>query len=158
MIGRFLPCEIPEIKRCEMRVKLVALVVLALLLVPGIAYAQSPAVEWTRWDALINVIGENQLQVAETQEIRVTSGSIHHGKRSWTDQVQVQNVYLIPAGSSTPQQLTAGNGTSPNTYRVSQSGGKTLLDYELPNQTAAGNRPVVQIHYYATSPTTGGAD
>src|SRR5260221_8367099 len=109
-----------------MRTRLIALVVLALLLVPGITYAQSPSVEWTRWDALINVGNNNQLQIAETQEVKVTAGSVHHNKRTWTSTVQIQNVYII-GSDSTPQAVTQGNGTSPNTYRVTQSSNQTVL-------------------------------
>lgn len=140
-----------------MRARLIALLVLALLLVPGITYAQSPSVEWTRWDALINVGNNNQLQIAETQEVKVTAGSVHHNKRVWTSTVQVQNVYII-GSDSTPQAVAQGNGTSPNTYRVTQSGGQTVLDIELPGAAQTGNSFVEQINYTATSPTDGMVD
>src|SRR5690349_10685752 len=130
-----------------MRTKLIALVVLALLLVPGITYAQSPAVEWTRWDALINVGNNNQLQIAETREVKVTSGSVHHNKRSWDSLVQVQNVYVINGNDNTPQPVAQGNGTSPNTYKVTQSGNQTVLDIELPATIPTNASFIIQVNY-----------
>src|SRR5690242_20669712 len=73
-----------------MKVKLLAILLLALGLTPALVSAQSPSVQWNRWDAQITVPSSgDQMQIAETQEINVTGGTVNHGTRSWTSSVQV---------------------------------------------------------------------
>ena len=142
-----------------MKAKVIAILLLAFALTPALAFAQSPSVQWNRWDAQITVPASgDQMQIAETQEVNVTGGTVSHGTRTWTNPVQVQNVYLIVGNDTTPQQLSPGNGNQPNTYTVGDSNGGTSLTYTLPTPQGAGNTYVVQINYTATIPTTGLVD
>lgn len=139
---------------------LLALVVLILsvLALPGMAFAQS-SVEFNRWDAQITArANSDQLQVAETQEIRVTGGTISRGSRVWTTPVQIQNIYVVAGSDSSPRQLQQSSSDQPSTYRVSQSGSQVTLNYTLPAAQSNGTTFTVQITYTATSPTTGMVD
>src|SRR5258708_14537932 len=138
-----------------MKSKVIAVLLLVFALTPALVFAQSPSVQWNRWDAQINVPASgDQMQIAETQEVNVTGGTVSHGTRTWTSPVQVQNVYLIVGNDSTPKELTPGNGNQPNTFTVTDSNSGTSLTYTLPTPQSAGNTYVVQINYTATIPTT----
>src|SRR5947209_1405962 len=116
-----------------MRTRIIALLVLALALTPALVSAQTAGVTFNRWDAQITArANSNQLQIAETQEVQVTAGTVSKGSRYWTDPVQIQSVYLVMSGSSNPQNLTQGNGTQPGSYSISQSNNQTQLQYALP--------------------------
>ena len=142
-----------------MRIKIMALITLVCMLIPGLAFAQSPSVEWVRWDDQITVqANSDSLKIAEVQEIRITAGTVKHGTRDWTSPVQVQNVFLIVGNDTTPTELTAGDGNQPGTYKVSQSGNQTTLAYALPTPQNSGDSYIAQINYTATTPTTGVVD
>lgn len=143
-----------------MRIKFIALITLIYVaMIPGLAFAQSPAVEWTRWDDQITVkANSDTLQIAETQEIRITSGTVQHGTRLWTSPVQVQNAFLIVGNSATPTELTVGDGNQPGTYNVSQRGNQTTLAYALTTPQNAGDSYIAQFNYTAITPTTGVVD
>src|SRR2546430_280695 len=97
-----------------MRATIIGLLLLALVLMPGLALAQSVRVEFNRWDAEITMqSNSDQMQVAETQEVHVTGGSVSHGKRSWTSAVQVQSVYLISGSDAKPHELTRNTNGQP---------------------------------------------
>jgi len=142
-----------------MRLKSGIVLVVAMLLLPHMVMAQTTSVVWNRWDAQITVQSNNQMQVAETQEINVQSGVVHGGNRTWTDQVQVQSVYVNLSNDQTPRALAQGDGNQPGTFAVTQSGSdQTTLNYKLPTQQNAGSTFVLQINYTAVSPTTGMVD
>jgi hypothetical protein len=142
-----------------MRARIIALLVFAFALTPGLVFAQNASVEFNRWDAQITPsANSSQMQVAELQEVHVTNGTVSHGQRFWTSPVQLQNVYLISGNDSTPRQLTQGSSNQPGSYKLTQSGNQTTLDYTLPAAVSAGSTFTVQINYTATSPTTGMVD
>jgi hypothetical protein len=142
-----------------MRLKSTIVLVLAMLLLPQIAFAQSTNAVWNRWDAQITVQSNNQLQIAETQEINVTGGTINGGTRTWRDQVQIQSVFVNLSNDQTPRALTKGDGSRLGTYSVTQSGSdETTLHYALPKAQSSGSTFVLQINYSAVSPTTGMVD
>jgi hypothetical protein len=141
--------------------RLVALIMLlsAAFVLPTLAvHAQSPSVEWLRWDANINVQSNDQMQIAETQEVQVVNGTVSKGTRFWTDPVQVQTVYVIAGNDGTPRQLTQNNSAQANTYQFTDNNGQPTLTYYLPARQQAGNTFIVQINYTATTPTTGMVD
>ncbi len=141
-----------------MRSKLLALLLIALLLTPTLAFAQSIQLEFTRWDAQINAqSNSDQMQIAEAEQIHVLSGTLSRGSRFWTQPVQIQAVYIVLGNDNTPRQLSQGNG-QPGTYAVSQSNNQTTLQYTLPQQIKSGDTFTVQINYTATSPTSGMVD
>ncbi len=140
-----------------MRSRLAALLVVALLLTPALAFAQSINVEWNRWDAQITVQQNNQMQVAETQEVHVLDGTVKQGTRYWTDPVQIQNVYVI-LGNNQPRALSQGSNNQPGTYTLSQNGNQTTLTYYLDTPLTAGSTFVVQINYAAAIPSSGLVD
>src|SRR5579859_5546177 len=142
-----------------MRTRVIALLMLAFALTPGLVFAQNASVQFNRWDAQITTqSNSDQLQIAETQEVQVMAGTVSHGTRYWTDPVQVQSVYMVTSGSSNPQQLAQGSANQPGSYSITQSGNQTQLQYTLPTPVKAGNTFTVQINYTATSPTTGMVD
>ncbi len=117
------------------------------------AFAQSPSVEWTAWNAQITAhSGSVPLDIAETQIIKVTGGTLHGGSRNFSQPVNVQSVYLATNGGQ-PTQLT--QGTSPGNYSVSNSNGDVVVDYELPQAANAGDSFAVQINY-TVNPVTAG--
>src|SRR5689334_1734466 len=84
-----------------MKARLIAILLVLFALTPALASAQSPSVQWNRWDAQITVPASgDQMQIAETQEVNITGGTVNHGTRTWTSPVQVQNVYLIVGNDS----------------------------------------------------------
>lgn len=140
-----------------MRLKLLALLLIALLLTPTFAFAQNIQLEFTRWDAQINAqTNSDQMQIAEAEQIHVINGTLSRGSRFWTQPVQVQAVYIV-GSNNTPVQLSQGNG-QPGTYAVTQNGTQTTLQYTLPQQVSSGSTFTVQINYLATSPTSGMVD
>lgn len=142
-----------------MKTKFVAVLLLVFALTPVMAFAQSPSVQWNRWDAKINVPASgDQMQIAETQDIQITSGTVSRGTRIWTSPVQIQNVYLLTDNDSSPQQLTQSNSKQPNTYTVSDTSSGTTLQYTLPSPQSSGSSYVVQINYTATMTTSGLVD
>src|SRR5579871_2766934 len=142
-----------------MRTRLIAIILLALGLTPAMVFAQNANVTFNRWDAQITVqSNSSQMQVAESQEVQVTSGTVSRGNRYWTDPVQVQSVYLVTGNNTQPQTLTQGDGTHPGSYSVSQSNNQTQLQYTLPTPVNSGSTFTVQINYTATSPTAGMVD
>jgi hypothetical protein len=141
-----------------MRSRLVALLLLVLLVTPGAVSAQDINVEWARWDAQIAVQQNNQMQVAETQEINVLGGTVRKGIRNWSNPVQLQAVYVILGNSGQPRALTQSNNEQPGTYTLSQGGNQTVLTYYLDTPQNAGSTFIVQLNYSATSPTTGMVD
>jgi hypothetical protein len=142
-----------------MRKTIIGWVLLAFALMPGLALAQSASVEFNRWDAQITVqANSDQMQIAETQEVHVTGGSVSHGTRTWTSAVQVQNVYLISGSDATPRELTKNANGQSGTYNITQSGSATTLTYALPAAQTSGATFVVQINYTAVSPTKGMVD
>jgi len=142
-----------------MRLKSGIVLLFAMLLLPHAVMAQTTSVVWNRWDAQITVQSNQQMQVAETQEINVQSGVVHGGNRSWKDQVQIQSVYVNQGNDQTPRALAQGDGSQPGTFNVAQSGAdQTTLNYTLPTPQNAGATFVLQINYTAVSPTTGMVD
>lgn len=107
--------------------QLLALTAIALLALafPVAVYAQSNInLEWNRWDAQISAqSGSDRLQISETQEVHILSGSIRQGTRFWTTPVQVQAVYIISSGNGNPTALQANNSGQSGTYNVSQGSG-----------------------------------
>ncbi len=138
-----------------MRLKLTALglfVLMSAALVFSVN-AQSPTVEWTSWNAQITAHADSsQLDVAETQIIKVTGGTLNAGERDYSQPVNIQNVYLAVNGGQ-PKQLTQGTG--PNQYQVSGSGDNIALTYQLPNPANSGDSFVVQVNYTVPAATTG---
>jgi len=137
---------------------LAALLVLALLAAPALAFAQSPNLEWTRWDAQITAQSNNQLQIVETQEVAVSGGTVSRGTRYWTSPVNIQAVYVMSGNGQQPQQLQQSTNGQPGTYSLTTNGNKPTLQYVLPNQAGQGSSFLVQINYTAQSPTTGMVD
>lgn len=137
-----------------------SVLLLVLLAMPFTVSAQgSPNIEWNRWDAQIAVQpNSDQLQIAETQEVRILNGSIRQGTRFWTNPVQVQAVYVVLNNGQNPTQLQASSNGQPGTYTVSQASDRTTLTYNLPTSQQAGNTFTVQINYTTTSPTSGMVD
>jgi hypothetical protein len=144
--------------RCKMRSRLAALVLVVLLLTPTLAFAQNINIEWNRWDAQLAVQQNNQMQVAETQEIHVLNGTVRQGTRYWNDPVQIQAVYEILGNSQQPRALSQGNSGQPGTYNVSQDGNKTTLTYFLDTPQNAGDTFIAQINYAMQLPTGGLVD
>jgi hypothetical protein len=130
-----------------MRIKyLVSLLLLAisLMLIPAAA-AQDPAVEWTSWNTQITAHDDGApLDVAETQIIEVTSGTIRGGQRDFDVPVNIQGVFAAVNGGQ-PQQLRPGSGNG--SYQVSSSSDGVLLDYTLPQPVNAGSNFVLQINF-----------
>jgi hypothetical protein len=142
-----------------MKGKLIAILLLVFGLTPALVFAQGIGVQWNRWDAQITVPASgSQMQVAETQDIQVTGGTVSHGTRSWTSPVQVQSVYLVVGNDSTPRQLTQDNSNQPNTYSLGQTNSGTTLEYTLPTPQTSGNSYVVQINYTTAIPANGLVD
>jgi len=137
---------------------LAALLVLALFAVPAVTFAQSPNLEWTRWDAQITPQSNNQLQIAETQEVAVSGGTVSRGTRYWTTPVNIQQVYIMSGNDQQPRQLQQGSSGQPGTYQLVNNGGNPTLQYVLPNAVGQGGNFLVQINYTAQSPTTGMVD
>ena len=124
-----------------------------ILAIVGGAVAQSPSVEWEAWNAQITAHANNsQLDVAETQVINVLDGSLHAGERDYSQQVDIQAVYLAMNGGQ-PRELTPGTG--PGTYAVSTGTQDVVLQYELPTTAEAGDTFAVQINYSVPEPTPG---
>lgn len=122
------------------------------MLIPAVA-AQDIAVEWTSWNTQITAHeGSAPLDVAETQIINVTSGTVNGGTRDFDVPVNIQGVFAALNGG-TPQQLQQGSGAG--TYAVSSSSDGTLLDYTLPQPASAGNSFVLQINF-TTEPAADG--
>ncbi len=139
-----------------MRTKFALLLMLALTLFPGMIHAQGTSVEFNRWDArIVARSGSDQLQIAETQEIHVTGGTLSRGNRSWTRPVQIQNVFVVLNSDGSTTELTAGDGAQRGTYALLQS---STLNYTLPTPQNSGAVFVVQINYLTTSPTSGMVD
>ena len=121
------------------------LLVLLSLTVLSTVNAQSPSVEWTAWNAQITArSGNTPLDIAETQVIKVLSGTLHAGTRNYSQPVQVQGVYLAVNGGQ-PSQLS--RGSRPGTYSVSNSNGQVIVDYQLPQAASAGDSFAVQINF-----------
>jgi hypothetical protein len=119
----------------------------------GGAAAQGPSVEWEAWNAQITAhANDPQLDVAETQIINVLDGSLSQGERDYTQQVDIQAVYLAMNGGQ-PRELTQGTGAG--TYQVSGSSGDVVLQYVLPTSAEAGDSFAVQINYAVPEPTAG---
>src|SRR5436305_4338085 len=95
-----------------------ALTVLMLLALPAVAFAQNPSLQWNRWDAQITAQPNNQLQIVETQEVAVNSGTIHQGTRYWTTPVNIQQVYVITGNNQNPQLLQQSSSGQPGTYTI----------------------------------------
>jgi len=134
------------------------LTVLVLLAVPAVAFAQNTNIQWNRWDAQITAQANNQMQVVETQEVAVNSGTVSQGTRYWTTPVNLQQVYVITGNNQNPQPLTQSNSGQPGTYTLTNNGGNPTLTYVLPAPQAAGSTFLVQLSYTAQSPTTGMVD
>jgi hypothetical protein len=138
---------------------IVLVMLLGAALLPAVTvHAQSPSVEWLRWDANINVQSNDQMQIAETQEVQVVNGTVSKGSRFWTDPVNVQAVYIITDNDGTPRQVNQSSSNQPNTYQITDNNGQTTLNYFLPAAQQAGSTFIVQINYTATTPTTGMVD
>jgi hypothetical protein len=131
-----------------------SLVLLGLILATvGGAAAQGPSVEWQAWNAQITAhANDSQLDVAETQIINVLDGSLSKGERDYTQQVDIQAVYLAMNGGQ-PRELTPGTGAG--TYQVSTGTGDVVLQYQLPTTAEAGDTFAVQINYSVPEPTPG---
>ncbi|MBI1259783.1 MAG: hypothetical protein GC204_20135, partial [Chloroflexi bacterium] len=128
------------------------LLVLSMMFVSTVG-AQSPSVEWKAWNAQITAHANGApLDIAETQIIQVTDGTVHSGERDFSQQVLIQSVFLAVNGGQ-PQQLEQGSG--PNTYQVSTSSTDVVLDYQLPVAANAGDSFVVQINYTVNPPASG---
>jgi len=141
------------------RIKFALLLMLAMSLFPGAIHAQGTTIEFNRWDArIIARSGSDQLQIAETQEIRVIGGTLSRGNRFWTRPVQIQNVFIVTGSDNATTELTAGNSAQRGAYALSQSGDQTTLSYTLPTPQNSGATFVVQINYLTTSPTSGMVD
>ncbi|MHB8629294.1 MAG: DUF2207 domain-containing protein [Aggregatilineales bacterium] len=133
------------------------LMLLGLLLaaVPS-AFAQSPSIDWAAWNAQITAsANSSQLAIAETQNIKVTGGTLHAGERDFSDAVTIQNVYIALNGQQ-PQQLSQGSGNSQ--YQVSNTNGQVVLNYTLPTPANAGDSFVVQINYTVNEAMAGVID
>src|SRR4051812_32094806 len=142
-----------------MRSKLLtALTVLVLLAVPAVAFAQNTNIQWNRWDAQITAQSNDQLQIVETQEVAVSSGTVSQGTRYWTTPVNLQQVYVITGNNQNPQALTQSNSGQPGTYTLTNNGGNPTLNYVLPAAQSAGSTFLVQLSYTTQSPTTGMVD
>ncbi len=138
-----------------MRLKsLIGFMILALSLsMISTALAQSPSVEWSAWNAQITAHpGSAPLDIAETQIIKVTGGTLHGGTRNFSQPVNIQSVYLALNGSQ-PTQLS--QGSSPGSYSVSSANGDVVVNYELPRAANVGDSFAVQINY-TVNPTTAG--
>ncbi|MEO8393985.1 MAG: hypothetical protein ABI700_13430 [Chloroflexota bacterium] len=123
------------------------------LCVVSVVGAQSPSVEWTAWNAQITAHASGApLDISETQIIKVTDGTLHSGERDYSQQVNIQSVYLAVNGGQA-QQLQTGSGA--NTYQVTQTSSDVLLDYQLPAAANAGDSFVVQINYTVNPPASG---
>jgi len=131
-----------------------SLVLLGLILATvGGAAAQGPSVEWQAWNAQITAhANDSQLDVAETQVINVLDGSLSQGERDYTQQVDIQAVYLAMNGGQ-PRELSQGTGAG--TYQVSGTSGDVVLQYVLPTSAEAGDTFAVQINYSVPEPTAG---
>ena len=118
-----------------------------------VAGAQSPSVEWTAWNAQITAHTSGApLDIAETQIIKVTNGTVHSGERDYSQQVNIQSVYLAVNGGQ-PQQLQEGSGAG--TYQVSKSSTDVVLTYTLPTPANAGDSFVLQANYTVNTPASG---
>jgi hypothetical protein len=140
-----------------MRLKIIVVLLFALLLPTGLIFAQNVDLEWTRWDAQINVGANDQMQIAETQEINVLGGQLNFGSRFWTQRVDVQSVFIKMENDS-PVQLTQSNNGQPGTYSITTENGGTVVTYYPEQPLREGDSFIVQINYTATSPTTGMVD
>lgn len=129
-----------------MRARLLLGLVL-LFSVSAVAQAQSIAVEWLRWDAIITVADDGEtITVNETQEIEVTNGTVRRGTRTWVDAVDVQGVFLVVNGRPTALEA-ARSGEEEGTYRLTTAGDETVLTYYLLDPAGRGDSYVVQINY-----------
>ncbi len=112
------------------------------------AATQSITVEWLRWDADITVQDDGKLmQIVETQEVRVTGGTVRRSTRYWLTPVAIQSV-TVSTGSD-KVSLTRKDGDEPGTYSVAAAIEKTTLRYNLPMPQNAGSAFTVQITYRA---------
>jgi len=144
-----------------MNIPMIAIVmglITALFALPITASAQSPVVEWTRWDAQITAQGNNQMTVVETQEVAVTGGTVSKSTRYWTSPVNVQQVYVMMGNDPNPRQLTPNSSGQPGTYMVTNNSGNPTLQYFLYTPQNQGSSFIVQIAYTAQSPTSGMVD
>ena len=133
-----------------MRIKSALGLILAgmLLVIAPIASAQNVTISWDQWNAQITAhANSNQLSITETQNIRVTGGTVSQGERDFTDQVNIQSV-LIAVNNQQPQQLQS------NQYTFSNG----ALQYNLPTPANTGDSFVVTIIYTATEATNGVID
>ncbi len=121
-------------------------------LVPVVA-AQGPTVRWTFWNAQITAhANSSQLEVAESQSIRVTNGTLNAGERDYSQPVNIQSVYVALNGGQ-PTQLTQGSGTG--MYQVSNANGDVVLKYRLPSPANSGDQFVVQINFTVNQAAAG---
>src|SRR5579859_4232386 len=143
-----------------MRSRLLQSTVLAailMVLVPGIANAQSVSFEWAAWDAQITAhANSSQLDIVETQRINVNSGTLHTGQRLYSQPVNIQSV-SVAINRQQAQSLTQGSGSGQ--YQLStNANGDTVLNYGLPNPANGGDSFVVQISYSVSEATPGVLD
>ncbi len=135
------------------------ILILSLLALPAIVQAQAIRFVWTRWDAILDVQPEGDtLAISETQEFAIREGTARFGSRTWTQPVDVRDVFVVMGGSSTPVQLARSGGGEPGTYTVAQSGDDTELTYYLPRAASSGDTFVAQINYAAPIPVEGLVD
>lgn len=128
---------------------------LTMMMASGIR-AQVPSVEWLAWNTQITVhANTSQLDMAETQTIRVTSGPLHAGERDYSQMVTIQSVYLVMNGGQ-PQSLAQGSGAGK--YQVSNAGSDVVLKYQLPTPANTGDTFSVLINYTVMEPTAGVID
>ncbi|HLY28641.1 MAG TPA: hypothetical protein VKQ72_20005 [Aggregatilineales bacterium] len=134
---------------------LVTAVLLAVL--PGLVSAQSPTFEWVAWDAQITAhANSSQLDIVETQQIKVTGGTLHTGQRFYSDPVNIQSI-SVAANGKQAQQLTQGTGAGQ--YQIStDTTGNIVLNYTLPTAANAGDSFVVQINFNVAQSTQGMVD
>lgn len=139
------------------KVFMIGLLIASLLVLTTGSLAQAITFEWTRWDDVITVQpATSTLDIAETQEFQINSGTVRRGSRSWTDPVDIQGVFYVSDGQPVP--LTAGQGEDPGTYTLSDQDGETFLTYYLPQVAEAGESFIVQINYTTPIPNEGLVD
>jgi hypothetical protein len=131
-----------------------AIIIVALSTLPVAAFAQSNAIEWTRWDAAIEVQQNGTLKINEVQRIRVLSGSVGALTRFWAQPVTVDGVKVLYSGQIAAKSLRNSSSGDPDTYAVTSSGGQTSVRYVLTERQGANSAFDVQIDYRTTRTST----
>lgn len=134
---------------------IVFLVAVALSALPGAASAQSTSIEWTRWDAVIEVQTNGTLKINEVQQIRVLSGSVGALTRFWTQPVTVDGVKVLYDDQNAAKALRNSASGDPETFNVTSSGGQTSVRYVLAERQGANRAFAVQIDYRTTRTASG---